>query len=323
MNSQPGPTSDQASIEPPAKRRKVVEKSSGSQSSDPATNTLPNARADRWLTSHYGGTSVITLTFQDTDRKYFLAREILVKNFEYFEGALRTNGDQPVFREGLTRCFNFQDISTHTFSFILRWSSFEYMLVSRSRPKVDGLLEALMAADYLGFKVMKQFTNFISARLAVELLLNRRKLTSAHLDLVARHNTSPNRWTNVVWEIFVKAGVRPFVQDFFADLDESSIRRWKEDEVPGVGPAPGHGDIEQWKDIVRHCRQLREENDKYALQVGKAVVQMLKEERLRGVHNTGTGTEGGLVYVDPLSKVDKVSCYKGHLDKKVSLRFAI
>ena len=195
-----------------------------------------------------------------------------------------------------------------------------HFFLLRRQNSVDGLLELLIAADYLSSKSLEGLTQRVAAHLAVKLLLDRRKLTSAHLNIVVLYNTSPNGWANAIWEMFVKAGVRPFLQDFFADLGESSIKLWEKDQDPGYGPAPGHGDVRQWKEIVLHCRQLRKVNDKYALQVADSVVKMLKEGRLAA---KGMETQRGLTYVDPLYLVEEVSLYKIWLDDTFSFRFAV
>ncbi|KAB5551104.1 hypothetical protein GE09DRAFT_1240250, partial [Coniochaeta sp. 2T2.1] len=313
----------QTSMEPPAKRTKLTRNAAASQSHGPASESSLNPTADSWLVERYGGTCAITLTFQDTDQKYLIPRELLVKGFSYLKGALRANADRPVFLEGQNRSLKFDDISSHTFALLVRYALAPYSFTLENCDSVDRLLEALVAGDYLGVTSLIEFTKYGTARLAVELLIDRRKLTSAHLDLVALHNTSSNGWARAVWHMFVKAGARPTAQDFYADLEKDSpLRRDFKGGVSGASPRPGHKDVEEWIDIVRHCRRLRKASGNYALQVGDSVVEMLKEKRLAR-HGTATGSTLGLSYFDPLSKVDGISCYEGLLDKTVSLRFAI
>lgn len=225
--------------------------------------------------------------------------------------------NQAVLSGGQGHCLNLPKISSESFALLLRHAQNSTPETFADCNDIDQLLQVLIAGKHLGYMKFRVIARLISGRIAVELLLDRRKLTPAHLDLVTLRNTSQFSWDKMIWTTFAKAGVRPFVQEFFADLEETSAA------VTGTGPRPGHRDLEQWRLIVRHCRQLRRENTKYAVEVGELVAQMLRNGRLPKSLPGTKAIQGSVDYVDPLSEVLYIQYYKSRLEDEVSMRFTI
>ncbi|KAH8905198.1 hypothetical protein BR93DRAFT_999352 [Coniochaeta sp. PMI_546] len=309
-----------------AKRRRIAD-----EAMEPKDNLAAPSETDipaeaawvshqrNWLLNRYGGSSAVTVSFQTNDSKYIFPREVLVNCFSYFKRTLVMGMNQAVLSGGQGHCLNLPKISSESFALLLRHAQDPTPETFADCNDIDQLLQVLIAGSYLGYMDFYRILRLISGRLAVELLVDRRKLTSAHLDLVTLHNTSSisSTWGRNIWTTLAKAGVRPFVQEFFADLEETSAA------VTGNGPRPGHRDLEQWRLIVRHCRQLRRENTKYAVEVRELVAKMLRNRRLAKSLVGTEAAQSSVDYVDPLSKVLHIQCYKSRLDDEVSMRFTI
>jgi hypothetical protein len=271
-----------------------------------------------FFSDHYGGSYAVALTFQTSDRHYIFPREVLVEGFDYFKEVL----GEAIDSERQTRSLNLDEISSETFALLLRYvqardASALRALVFQDVGNVDQLIEVLIAADYLEITVFQEITELVCNRLAVEILLDRRKLTSSHVDLVALHITPETSWANCLWNVLAWAGVRPFLQDYFSNWKETSSA------VRGSWPCPGHRDAEQWGLIVLHCRQLRQENDKHALDVAERVTQVLKSKRSGSASSAANGMHGSLSYLDPLSTPSLIGPYIRLLDTEVSFHFTI
>lgn len=231
----------------------------------------------------------------------------MIDNFRYFESALRRDEDQPVFIEGRTDCVHLEDITTRAFSRLFRFVGTQ-PYVYNDCADMDHLLDAILAADYLGLKNFAQHEVHIVERLRLLLLEDRRRLTAAHLELVATHNAFKN---TRVWRTFAKAGVKPFLQESMLELEytsEKGKKHGRDTTFPGRAPY-GEGYFpEVWKSILEHCRDLRRSNKDYAADVMEQLSKTLKRGRedIFGGHDSHTYCEEGhmpaLSYSDPLRK---------------------
>lgn len=163
-----------------------------------------------------------------------------------------------------------KDITAFEFASILKYvrNRPEYII----NPTVDERLGLIVAADYLGLVSFTAFEKKIARGLAFDLLFSRTRLNSDHIRLVASHNAFKS---NVLWQVAVDSGVRPFLQEHLVtvlDCPRSSTILQRE---------RSHREPETWLDITHHYKQLRAQNDNYALAVMREVPKTLKAGRER------------------------------------------
>ncbi|KAH8905199.1 hypothetical protein BR93DRAFT_970011 [Coniochaeta sp. PMI_546] len=145
---------------------------------------------------------------------------------------------------------------------------------------VSELLDQIIAAHHLGLDDLKEFEAHISCLLATILLQDRRKLSSAHIDIVDSHECFEKN--SPVMRVLFKAGVRPFLQLTML----SPAPMWVSHATPG------HTDAKVWLEVIRHCRQLRADHKRYALNVAQQTARTL-ETCSRSLH-------GDVLFHDPL-----------------------
>jgi hypothetical protein len=242
--------------------------------------------------NHYEGSRAVTITFRETTNKYPFPRELLVNGFKYFTKALRIAGNQPVFAEGDSCCLQFPEIAAATFGRLLRYAQSPTVDTLLDCTDINRLLQILIAADYLALRLLPLLRDHVCGHLAAILLADRRKLTSAHLFLVDFHRTSITGWANHVWKLFADAGVRPFLQSWHASEGVADLSLLY----------PGNNDVNQWVLMVRHCCQLSEESDRYALEVARRVMEMIRNARLDQTPARSKRRRDLQLYRDPLSE---------------------
>ncbi|KAB5580198.1 hypothetical protein GE09DRAFT_1212650 [Coniochaeta sp. 2T2.1] len=199
----------------------------------------------------------------------------LTNRFAYFRSALRKHGDSPTFSEGVTRKICLQDIAAHTFARIARYAlsskpsdvNFDKAGITEPHDTVTSLLDALIAADYLGMDAFTSFEKMLAERLALLLLFSRLSLSSDHTRLIASHTAFRSK---LIWRVVVASGVRPFLQEHISPAPDHGCGS---DKIP----PPAHCMQSLWKCILVHCRQLRSDDKKYGLDVAAELSTTLKD----------------------------------------------
>lgn len=207
-------------------------------------------------------------------------------NFEYFRAALTSNSGGAVSMEGQTRTAHLKGVASRAFARLYR-----FILKPETRAihpycpivdKIDHLFHFLIAADYLGMKCFDDFEKNIAEHLVLNLLNDRRNLTSRHIWLVTKHHAFRSK---LIWKILVASGVRPFLQEHLTATDY--------DEPFGSG----HHDPKVWYAGITHCSELRESHELWTFDITKQVIETLKEGSIRFQQ---CGQKGALLFTEPL-----------------------
>lgn len=212
------------------------------------------------------GTRTISLEFGADKALYLFPQEVLTHHFRYFETALQMKSNQATFIEGLTCHFHLQEITARGFARLYKTivinfpeSHYEHC------DNIDHTLEAIVAADYLGFVAFENYDSLLfPGFISVALMRDRTKLTTAHLQLVASHPAFKSKY---IWKVFAKAGVRPCMQAFMLEDNKQSRECLADGHSLMSRPQPGHKDPEVWRSIIRHYRDLRKNSTGYAAEV--------------------------------------------------------
>lgn len=209
-----------------------------------------------------------------------------MRNFQYFRNLLKNeeSTDKHKHAEAILSV-HLEGLTTAAFARVVRWTQTEPR--NREDPgsprgdhKIDGLLDEIIAAHHLGLDDLVTFRTHIACLIATILLHDRRQMTSKHIKLVESHKAFGKQ--SRVMKVFVRAGTRPFLQ--LTMLSQAPM--WQ------VSANSGHGSVDEWLAIIRHCRQLHAENRQYQFNVVALVSRMLEAcSRTVG---------GGALFYDPL-----------------------
>lgn len=271
----------------------------------------------------FSGNRSICVKFRTDEKQYFFSEKVLIDNFTYFESALRRGqSNEGVFIEGCTDTVHLEEISTRAFARLFRFVQAE-PYVYTDCADLDHLLQAVIAADYLGLKNFSHHEKHICERLRLLLLEDRRKLTAAHLELVPTHDAFKH---TRVWEVFAKAAAKPFLMESMLDYEYKPdwLVGCNKQEFKRTGRYLGRGPYgscmfpETWESELRHCRDLRRNNKDYNLEVVDWVSWTLTKGRgycQECDHQLCMVTEGGpehmpaITYKEPLA-YDYLTPYK-------------
>ncbi|KAB5551102.1 hypothetical protein GE09DRAFT_1240244 [Coniochaeta sp. 2T2.1] len=263
---------------------------------------LPSLSSEEALTScslpsHNFGEEAVSVLFGSDNLPTIFPASVLTRRFAYFRSALQKHGNSPTFSEGASRKICLQDIAAHTFARIARYAlspkpsdvKFDNWGITEPHDTVRSLLDALIAADYLGLDAFTSFEKWVAERLALLLLFSRISLTSDHTRLIASHTAFRSK---LIWRVVVASGVRPFLQEHMTPAPDHGCGSDKR-------PSPAHCTQSLWKDNLAHCRQLRADDQEYGLGVAAEISTTLK---------AGVGCKGPSYhyfleptpYVDPL-----------------------
>lgn len=236
--------------------------------------------------NRYFGTQSIAVKCGSDDDTYVFPQEVLMRNFQYFRTTLKKEDTSPDNNpsEGVHNV-HLENITTVAFARVVRWTQTD----PRNREdaanpagdySIDGLLDEMIAAHHLGLDSIKEFEAHTCCLLATILLKDRRKLSSRHINIVESHKDFGK--SSLVMKVFARAGVRPFLQSTMlsqAAVFQRLVR-------------PGHKDAVEWLAIIRHCRQLRADNNRYSNMIGKYVA--------RALETASRGISGEVRFHDPL-----------------------
>ncbi|KAB5580197.1 hypothetical protein GE09DRAFT_1279172 [Coniochaeta sp. 2T2.1] len=270
--------------------------------SQPAASGLPlhppkpRVKKDdvEWLSERYFGTTPVAVRCGSDDKTYVFPKEVLTQNFEFFRNELQSNedaadddNDAP---KGAPRV-HLPDITAAAFARLVRWTQAdESDREDAANPPdgdhtIDELLDEIVAASYLGLDSIDELETHICCLISTILLKDRRKLTAEHIKRTETHDAFKHVTNGGgVARVFRKAGVRPLFQ---MTMLASSMTPFMAAFVK-----PGHAQLGEWLAIVRHCRQLREDNAAYATSVMREVTEHLAK--------CGRGFDGRPVFLDPL-----------------------
>jgi hypothetical protein len=195
--------------------------------------------------------------------------------FAYFRAALSRQSGKRKFAEGETKLFHFDNITSQAFARIFTYIERKYRRGDiygedfQYRPEtVHDLLQAVIAADYLGLVDFDKFEAYIAERLAFTLVMNRLRLNPAVLLLVTQHHAFRS---GVLWDVCVKAGVR--VQLQVRKEERPKYCRWKHADAFTADEYMGKC---TWEDIRNHYAKMEKELPWYADGVQQAVRQTLR-----------------------------------------------
>jgi len=220
--------------------------------------------------------------------------ENLTQNFDCLRTALMRGPQGPVFSEGVREHIDLASVSLRSFAIIYLYL-IEYKKgqartayrMARQEP-IDELLQASIAADYLGIRDHEGFEACIAECLALILLENRLKLKAQHVELVCDHAAfeSPED----IYKVTVCAGVRPFLHRHMLNIDFTPR---KHDIYPY--PRPGHENPDTWKRILEHYPCLRRCHEDY----DDALATQASETLQTAWEKTRNGYR--VAYTDPLT----------------------
>lgn len=193
-----------------------------------------------------------------------------MRNFQYFRSLLKNEESTEKHKQAEAILnVHLEGLTTAAFARVVRWTQTEPR--NREDPgnprrdhTIDGLLDEIIAAYHLGLDDLLTFRRHISCLIATILLHDRRQMASKHIKLVGSHEAFGKQ--SRVMKVFVRAGTRPFLQ--LTMLSQAPM--WQ------VSANPGHGSVDEWLAIIRHCRQLWAENRQYQLGVVNCVSRMLE-----------------------------------------------
>lgn len=178
------------------------------------------------------GEPVVTIHFtsvggEETNLSHSFSEKFLTQNFHYFRTGLAMNQSGSVFVEGDTKKFHLEEISHQAFLRIIIYleqrsePGFDEKGKYRQAESIHGLVQAVIAADYLSMVDFQAFETYTAARLAGSLILDRLGVSPPLLILVTTH---PAFRSSLFWSICVLAAVQPVLHKGY-EIDKQLVLR--------------------------------------------------------------------------------------------------